>query len=253
MSQRHTMRMAPILAGIAAILALLALWEAGVDLGFVNKLVAPAPLTIAASFPSLITEEDLLQRFVQTFIEAFAAAGLAVAVGTPLGWWLHSKPWAGRAYESWIASFAASPLVLLNPLFLEIFGRNAGTIVVMSFLTGLPAVVLKTKEGLDGIRRVLINVGRGFGLNQTQLFFKILLPAAIPTICNGVRLGLIFALISVVGIEFLINFGGLGELIDDLAQRWEIPMMYGAIFFVILTSMCFFYLTEKIERWIRPR
>jgi ABC-type nitrate/sulfonate/bicarbonate transport system permease component len=232
---------------------LLAIWQVAVDLGFVNKLVAPAPLIILRSFPTLFAEEDLLQRFLQTFMEALIAAGAAVLVGTPFGWWLHSKRWAGRAYESWVASFAAAPLVLLYPLFLVIFGRNAGTIMVMSFLTALPAVILKTKEGLDGIRRVLVSVGYSFGLNQAQLFWKILLPAAVPTICNGVRLGLIFALISVVGIEFLINFGGLGELIDDLAQRWEIPMMYGAICFVVLTSMCFFYLTEKLERWIRPR
>jgi NitT/TauT family transport system permease protein len=246
-------RYAPALAGLALILALLALWQAAVVLGFVSKLVAPAPTTIAASFPALIAEEELLQRFAQTFMEASVAASLAVLVGTPLGWWLHSKRWAGRAYENWVATFAAAPLVLLYPLFLVIFGRNAGTIVVMSFLTGLPAVVLKTKEGLDGIKRVFINVGRSFRLTQSQIFWKIMLPAAVPTICNGVRLGLIYALISVVGIEFLINFGGLGELIDDLAQRWEIPMEFGAIFFVVLTSICFFYITEKLERWIRHR
>jgi NitT/TauT family transport system permease protein len=244
-------RYAPTLAGLALILALLALWQAAVALGFVSNLVAPAPTTIAASFPALIIEEELLQRFAQTFIEALIAASLAVLVGTPLGWWLHSKRWAGRAYENWVANFAAAPLVLLYPLFLVIFGRNAGTIVAMSFLTGLPAVVLKTKEGLDGIKRVFINVGLSFRLTQSQIFWKIMLPAAVPTICNGVRLGLIYALISVVGIEFLINFGGLGELIDDLAQRWEIPMEFGAIFFVVLTSICFFYITEKLERWIR--
>jgi NitT/TauT family transport system permease protein len=244
-------RYAPTLAGLALILALLALWQAAVMLGFVSNLVAPAPTTIAASFPALIAEEELLQRFAQTFIEASIAASLAVLVGTPLGWWLHSKRWAGLAYENWVATFAAAPLVLLYPLFLVIFGRNAGTIVAMSFLTAMPAVVLKTKEGLDGIKRVFINVGRSFRLTQSQIFWKIMLPAAVPTICNGVRLGLIYALISVVGIEFLINFGGLGELIDDLAQRWEIAMEFGAIFFVVLTSICFFYITEKLERWIR--
>ena len=244
-------RAAPTLAGLAAIAVVLVLWQAAVAFGLVSKLVAPAPTTIIASFPTLFAEEELVQRFIQTFIEALIAASLAVAVGTPIGWWLHAKGWAGRAYESWIATCAAAPLVLLYPLFLVLFGRNAGTIVVMSFLTGLPAVVLKTKEGLDGIRRVLVNVGRSFGLSQAQLFWKILLPAAVPTICNGVRLGLIFALISVVGIEFLINFGGLGELIDDLAQRWEIPMMYGAISFVVLASICFFYLTERLERWLK--
>jgi len=245
-------RFAPTFAGFAAIIVLLVIWQEAVDAGWWSKLIAPSPSMIAASFRMLVEEEGLFGRFLQTFAEAFCAAGLAVLVGTLIGWWLHSKAWAGRAYESWIASCAAAPLVLLYPLFLVIFGRNALTIVAMSFCTALPAVVLKTKEGLDGIRRVLVNVGRSFCLTQSQLFWKIMLPAAVPTICNGVRLGLIFALLSVVGVEFLINFGGLGELIDDLAQRWEIPAMFGAILFVVLSSVCFFYLTEKLERWIRP-
>jgi NitT/TauT family transport system permease protein len=241
----------PVLAGLLTIAVLLAFWQIAVVFGFVSPLVAPAPSDIAASFPQLITDEGLIQRFLQTFAEALVSAGLAVIVGTAIGWWLHAKRWAGLAFESWVSSFAAAPLVLLYPLFLVFFGRNVGTIIVMSFLTALPSIVLKTKEGLDAIRGVLINVGRSFRLTPAQLFWKIMLPASVPTLCTGVRLGLVYALISVVGIEFLINFGGLGELIDDLAQRWEIPMMYGAISFVILASICFFYLTERLERWLR--
>jgi NitT/TauT family transport system permease protein len=246
-----TFRLAPALAGLGALAVLLALWQAVAALGLVNPLMVPAPSAIAASFPSLIADEGLFQRFLQTFAEALISAALAVVIGTPLGWWLHAKRWAGRAYESWVASFAAAPLVLLYPLFLVFFGRHIGTIIVMSFLTALPSVILKTKEGLDAIRRVLIDVGRSLRLTQSQLFWKIMLPASVPTLCTGIRLSLVYALISVVGIEFLINFGGLGELIDDLAQRWEIPMMYGAISFVVLASVCFFYITERLERWLR--
>ena len=244
-------RALPALTGLVTIAVLLAIWQALVMLGFVNPLVAPAPSDIAASFSTLITDEGLFQSFFQTFAEALVSAGLAVIVGTALGWWLYAKRWAGLAFESWVANFAAAPLVLLYPLFLVFFGRHIGTIIVMSFLTALPSIVLKTKEGLDAIRRVLIDVGRSFRLTPAQLFWKIMLPAAVPTLCTGIRLGLVYALISVVGIEFLINFGGLGELIDDLAQRWEIPMMYGAISFVVLASICFFYLTERLERWLR--
>ena len=246
-----TRKFGPQLTGLATIVVLLAIWQGLVMVGSVNPLVAPAPTDIAASFPTLITDEGLIQRFLQTFAEALVSAASAVIVGTAIGWWLHAKRWAGLAFESWVASFAAAPLVLLYPLFLVFFGRNVGTIIVMSFLTALPSIVLKTKEGLDAIRRVLINVGRSFRLTQAQLFWKIMLPAAVPTLCTGIRLGLVYALISVVGIEFLINFGGLGELIDDLAQRWEIPMMYGAIGFVVIASICFFYLTERLERWLK--
>jgi ABC-type nitrate/sulfonate/bicarbonate transport system permease component len=112
--------------------------------------------------------------------------------------------------------------------------------------------VLKTIEGLVTTRAVLVNVGRSLNLSGLQLFTKILFPAALPTIFTGVRLGLIFTLINVVGVEFLINFGGLGQLINDLAERYDLPGTYAAIFFVILVSILFFIAIEKAERWLRP-
>ena len=150
------------------------------------------------------------------------------------------------------AAIAAAPLVLIYPLYLVIFGRNATTIVVMGFTAGLAPVMLKTLEGLAGTRRVLINVGRSFNLTSWQQFWKILFPAALPTIFVGMRLGLIFALINIVGVEFLINFGGLGQLINELAERYDLAGTYAAISFVILISICVFFLTERLERWLRP-
>src|SRR5260370_33097917 len=105
----------------------------------------------------------------------------------------------------------------MYPLFLVIFGRSAWTIIMMGFAAGLPPVILKSIEGLAGTRRVLINVGRSFKLTGAQLFTKILFPAALPTIFVGIRLGLIFTLINVVGVEFLINFGGVGQLVIGFA------------------------------------
>jgi len=113
-------------------------------------------------------------------------------------------------------------------------------------------VILKTIEGISGTRKVLVNVGRSFKLTATQQFWKILFPAALPTIFVGIRLGLIFALINVVGTEFLINFGGLGQLINDLAERYDLAGTYAAICFVILVSVLFFMGLEKVERWLRP-
>src|SRR5262249_7065506 len=81
---------------------------------------------------------------------------------------------------------------------------------------------------------------------------KILFPAALPTIFVGMRLGLIFALINIVGVEFLINFGGLGQLINELAERYDLAGTYAAILFVILISINVFVLTEWLERWLRP-
>ena len=65
-------------------------------------------------------------------------------------------------------------------------------------------------------------------------------------------MGLIFALINIVGVEFLISYGGLGQVINDRAERYDLAGTYAAIGFVILVSILFFIGTERIERWLRP-
>jgi ABC-type nitrate/sulfonate/bicarbonate transport system permease component len=220
--------------------------------GFINRYIVPLPSQIVMSFGRVITEEDIFGRFELTFLEALSAGALIAVVGVSIGMLLYRVKLLRLACETWVAALASAPSVLMYPLFLVIFGRSATTIVMMGFVAGLPPVILKTLEGLSGTRRVLINVGHSFKLGPTQMFVKILFPSALPTIFVGLRLGLIFTLINVVGVEFLINFGGLGQLINDLAERYDLPGTYAAICFVILVSVFFFVITERVERWLRP-
>ncbi len=243
-------RGAAALAGVAGVAAFLGLWQALVGAGVLSAFSAPPPSAIAAAFPALLRDGGLPAAFLQTFGETLLATLFAALAGVPLGWWLHRSRFAASAYEGWVAALAAAPLVLLYPLFLVAFGRNSATVVAMGTVAALPPIVLKTKEGLDGTRRVLRDVGRSLGLRERQVFLRIMLPAAAPVIGNGLRLGTIFALINVVGVEFLIDFGGLGALINTLGDRFELPEMFGAIGFVVLVSICFVAITERLERWL---
>jgi NitT/TauT family transport system permease protein len=223
-----------------------------IRLGAINRFVVPLPSEIALSFGRVIREEEIPHRFLLTAGECLGAGILVTVIGITIGALLHRVQLLRLATETWVAAFASAPTVLMYPLFMVIFGRNALTIIMMGFAAGIAPVILKTLEGLTGARRVLIDVGRSFNLTERQLFWKILFPAALPTIFVGIRLGLIFALINVVGVEFLINFGGLGQLINELAERYDLPGTYAAICFVILVSIVFFMTMEKAERWLRP-
>ena len=240
----------PVALGLATLVGVLAVIEAMIRFGWINAFIVPLPSAVLLSFERIIVEEGVLKRFLFTAAEALSAGTLVALVGISLGVLLYRWQILRLACENWIAALAAAPLVLLYPLFLVIFGRNAVTIVMIGFLSGLPPAILKTVEGLSGTRRTLIDVGRSFNLSPSQQFRKILFPAALPTIFVGLRLGLMFALINIVGVEFLINFGGLGQFVNELAERYDLPAMYAAIFFVILVSVGFFLLTERIERWL---
>ena len=242
----------PITLGFGSFAGVILLVEILIRIGVINRFIVPMPSEIFKAFPRVVAEENVLARFRDTAVEAFSASILVSLVGVASGVLLYQFRLLRAATETWVAAIAAAPLVLIYPLYLVIFGRNATTIVMMGFSAGVAPVTLKTLEGLSGTRRVLINVGRSFNLTRWQQFWKILFPAALPTIFVGLRLGLIFALINIVGVEFLINFGGLGQLINELAERYDLPGTYAAICFVILVSVCVFVLLERLERWLRP-
>jgi NitT/TauT family transport system permease protein len=250
--RRLSAKLAPPALGLATLALALVIVQMLIEAGRINRFVVPLPTQVAASFGRVIAEEKVLGRFLLTAGEAFAAGVLLTVVGVGLGVLLYRFRLLRLACETWVAALASAPLVLMYPLFLVIFGRSALTMVMIGFVAALPPVILKTIEGLAGTRRVLIDVGRSFKLTQAQQFWKILFPAALPSMFVGIRLGLIFALINVVGVEFLINFGGLGQLINELAERYDLPGTYAAICFVVLVSVCFFAVTGWIERWLRP-
>jgi NitT/TauT family transport system permease protein len=242
----------PPVLGIGGLVGTLVLIELLIRTDAINRFIVPMPSEIIMAFPRVVVEEHVLSRFMLTISEAAAASLLVAIFGIAGGVLLYQVRILRQATEVWVAAMAAAPTVLVYPLFLVIFGRSAMTIIMMGFVAGLAPVILKTLEGLAGTRRVLLNVGRSFKLSRSQQFWKILFPSALPTIFVGLRLGLIFALINIVGVEFLINFGGLGQLINELAERYDLPGTYASICFVVLVSICVFAVTERAERWLRP-
>jgi len=243
-------RFLPAVTGIMSVVGFLAVIELLLRLNILNPHIMPYPTDVFASIPRIITEQAVFQRFLTTAGETLASLVLIVAIGVPLGVMLHRNPLIRKATESWFSSLAAAPIVLAYPLFLVVFGRNASAIVALAVIGSIPPVVLKTVDGLSATRQVLVNVGRAYSMTNSQIFWRIMVPSAIPSIFVGIRLGLIFALVKIVGVEFLINFGGLGQLINELAERYDLAGTYAAIIFVIAISVLAFTLTEWMERWL---
>jgi NitT/TauT family transport system permease protein len=236
--------------GTLAALALIL--EGLIRTGAIDRFTVPLPSEIVPAFWRVAIEESVPARFLATAAETLAAGVLLVSAGVPLGILLFRFRLLRAACETWVAALASAPIVLMYPLFLVVFGRSQATIVMMGFLAALPALVLKTLEGLSGTRPVLLDVAKSLKLRPAQTFMKVLLPAALPAIFAGLRIGLTFALINIVGIEFLINFGGLGQLVNELAERYDLPGTYAAIGYVILVSAVFFYAMDRMERLVRP-
>jgi NitT/TauT family transport system permease protein len=243
---------APAIWALAALALLAAALEALVRFGLVSKFVVAAPSDTAVAIGRLIAEEGLLRALGATLLTAFGAVAAAVAVGLPAGYWLYKHPRFGLAYRNWLGALFAAPLVLVYPVVLVLFGRTYVSTGFMGFVVGLVAIVLYTREGLAAVPPTLVRVGRAFNLTPRQEFWKVLLPAGTPMIFTGLRLGTIYALVNIIGVEYLINFGGLGFVVSETYDKFDTPGMYGAILFVILVSGGMLWLLKRMQTWLRP-
>ena len=245
--------MKPWLAGLAGLCALAILVEAAVAAGWVSALVVAPPSALPAAFGRLWDEGLVAGPVAITLVQAFAATAAASVLGIPWGYLLWRKPVLGEAYTPWIGAAFAAPTVLLFPLFLVLFGRGYATTIFVGFIAAVIPVVLKTREAFAAVPKVLLDVGRSLRLAEGALVRRVAFPAAVPGIFTGLRLGLIYALVNIIGMEFLIDFGGLGRIASEMYFRFEIPGMYVAILLIVLVSWTFLAALSRLELWLRPR
>src|SRR5262249_31077244 len=149
---------APRVTGLVSVVLFFVLVELLIRAGVLNRYIIPPPSEVIASFKRVVVEENIARRFMLTIGECFAAGALITVFGVAGGVLMHRFNLLRRACETWVAAMASAPIVLMYPLFMVIFGRNALTIIMIGFIAALPPVILKTIEGIAGTRRVLINV-----------------------------------------------------------------------------------------------
>ncbi len=242
----------PVVISWSVLAIALILLELAIVLGLASEYIVARPTVVISSLGRLFAEDGLGWAFLITIAQTATAVFVAILVGLPLGLLLYRYRILGRAYRGWLAALFAAPMVLLYPLFLVVFGRNYSTVIIMGCITGMIPMILYMYEALLNVPKTLLNVGRSFNLSDRDLFRKIEMPAAVPNAFTGVRLGLIYALVNIIGIEFLIDFGGLGRVVSDMFFRYDVPGMYAAITFIVIVSLLFMMILKRVEQWLRP-
>lgn len=242
----------PVMVGLLGLVVIATTLELAISAGLIMELVVPRPSDAILAFPDVNDEMDLVGNFLVTLGMTAAATGLALLVGIPFGYFLYRNPIFGTAYEGWLAAAFAAPTVLLYPLFLVLFGRTHMTLIAMGFIPGSIPIIIQTRQGLLGVSQTLINVGRSFNLSEREMFWKIQLPAAVPIVFTGIRIGVMYTLVNIVAIEYLIDFGGLGRIVSEMYYRFDTPGTYASIITVIFVSVIFYLVFGRIEKWLRP-
>ena len=142
------------------------------------------------------------------------------------------------------------PRIALAPLFLIWFGLGIGSKIAIGFSLTFFIVLTNTVAGGRGVNPDHIMLAQTLGASEHQIFRKFILPSAVPVIFNGLRLGLIFALLGVIGGEIIASEHGLGQTLQILASSFKTNGVFGVIILLALIGMGITWGMTALEHWL---
>ncbi len=253
MSGRSSRRGAEVALTILGPLAVLGLWEVLSRTGVIDDRFWPAPSTLVGTFRQLLVDGDLLGDVGATLYRVLGGFLLGAIPGVLLGLAM-GLFWPVRVFLMPIATtIYALPKISLLPLVLISFGRGESSKLFMVALSIFFLVVLSTMSGVLAIDQPYRDVARNLGASRWQTFLTVAFPGAMPATFTGLRLALGFALIVIVGTEFLSpGDGGVGNLIWESWQVLRIRDMFVGLIVTGLIGWALTLALDLIERLLIP-
>ncbi|SDS56745.1 NitT/TauT family transport system permease protein [Paenibacillaceae bacterium GAS479] len=220
---------AKVVRSSAAITAFAAIWELVPRLGLVDSTFLPPLSTVLSAWWELAASGALLEHFQASIVRSISGLLLAIAVAIPLGLAIgYYKPVAALL-NPLLELFRNTAALALLPVFILILGiGETSKITIVLFACTWP-ILLSTVNGVRSVDPLLIKSARSLGLQPFKLFFKVILPASLPSIFTGIRLAGASSILVLIAAEMVGAKAGLGYMINYTQYNFQIPEMYAGI------------------------
>jgi ABC-type nitrate/sulfonate/bicarbonate transport system permease component len=238
---------------LAFLFALLLLWYLATNRWGVNRLLLPNPVNVWRQLLDILESGEYLPDLRVTLTELASAFVLAVASGTIVGYFISRTHYTIRVFEPLLAGIYSIPIILFLPLYVLFFGLGPASKIALGTTIGFFPIVLATIAGFGNVERTLTTAARAMGASDYQLFRYVLMPAALPVILSGLRVGFTVTLLSIIGSETIASLAGLGHHIVELAEGMDMARMFAYIAFVVaiaaLLNAAVLFLEARGRRW----
>ncbi|HVY58140.1 MAG TPA: ABC transporter permease [Xanthobacteraceae bacterium] len=218
----------------------------------IDPVLGSYPSAIFESFVRLMQTNRLQTAFWESMQPFFAGYGLAALVGIPLGLLLGRFRLLEAAFGIYVTAGYSMPLIALVPLLILWFGLGFAVKTVIVFLLALFPICINTWLGVKAVPKSLIEVGKAFVAPQRSVLVHIVLPAVLPYIMAGLRLGIGKAVIAMIIAEFLTAISGLGGIIITSANSFKTADMLAPIILIMLFAVVLTAAVGWIERLVAP-
>jgi NitT/TauT family transport system permease protein len=231
-----------------AISAFLLIWELAPRFGLAEPAFLPPLSEVLRTGVELIANGQLVSHVQASLSRSLVGFGLAILYAVPLGlaigWY---RPFASVVSPLLEALRNTAALALL-PVFILLLGIGESSKIALVIYSCSFPILLNTIAGVRNVDPLLIKSARTMGLAPLQLFRKVILPAAVPTVFVGIRLAGAYSLLVLVAAEMIGAKAGLGYLIIYAQYNFQIPNMYVGILSLTIIGLCFNQVLQLLEK-----
>jgi NitT/TauT family transport system permease protein len=153
-----------------------------------------------------------------------------------------------RFADPYFNAFNVMPRIALAPLFILWFGLGLGSKIAVGFSLTFFIVLSATVAGIRGVSADHLTLCRTLGASAATTFFQVTLPGAVPVIFSGLRLGLIYALLGVIGAEIIASEKGLGQWLAYLSSTFDINGVMALLLVLALLGVAIVRLMTWLEK-----
>src|SRR6267142_1188597 len=227
--------------------ALLVFWELFPRTGLIPELFLPS---LSKTLAVLIKDwREYASELAVTLYEVALAMAIACGAGILAGALVGGIALLRSLLLPVFSSMYAVPIVILYPIFTAWFGIGSESKIIFAGVYGFFPVMLSTAAGIRTIDAQLLLAARSMGASLPQQITRVIIPASIPTVLAGLRLGGALAIIGVVVSEMLTSAAGIGYLVSKYRTVLDSPRVFAAILMILVLSVLF----DALARWIERR
>ena len=231
---------------LISIIALAILWEIAGQM--LDSVLIPPLSKIASAWVRLLMNGKLLANLLMSLWTLAAGFFLAVIVGVIVGLLMGRFRAVEHFLDLYINALMSAPMTAFVPVLILWFGLGVESRIAVVFLFAVFVIVINTMTGVKQVDRTFLEMGRSFGAKEAEVFFKIILPAAMPAIMAGIRLGMGRAVKGMVTAEMLLTLTGIGAMIMQYGSAFATDALFAVILTILIVAMITMKLVEVVDQ-----
>ena len=212
---------------------LLAAWALVARFGPWPHHLFPGPKAVADSLVAMARDGRLWEAVVRSLGRLSQGYGLSVLIGVPLGMLMGRLMLVRRTLRPLVVGLQALPSICWLPLALLWFGLTEMSIIFVVVMGSVLAIAIAVEDGVRSVDPLLLRVASTYGIRGPRFYAGVLLPAALPGIVTGLKLGWSFAWRALMAGELLYVSGGFGQLLTMGRELMEIPQVMAVMVCII--------------------